>query len=317
MRMRSRCWSRCSPRRRAPDRRVGPARSGSPPTSGSWTSWTPWPTAPRRLRSSKSGLMGVQPADLLSGALDFLRDVMVSRSGRRRRCWPPAPARRPGSRPSPSDGRWTRSWPPSRSWPRPGAGSGAAPTAGPGRVRPDPRRPAGRPGRPGRGRRPPRRDRVGAPRRPARKKKLTPAEPEPPRVEPLPDRPRAPPTRPPRRPRPDAARRAAPAMDLGATWRPGQLGGSLPPELARSSATSGRSRAGAGRAGHRAGAGLQLGGRRVRAARARAKVEAGLGQLARPPGRVRFDRPAGPGPAGRHPRGDGPGRRPGRRALVQ
>ena len=59
-------------------------RWGSRPTTACWTSSTPWPTATWRgvlglVESAVRG--GVQAADLLSGAIGFLRDVMAVQAG--------------------------------------------------------------------------------------------------------------------------------------------------------------------------------------------------------------------------------------------
>ena len=123
-------------RRRAADRRAGPAaardRQRRPDAR------PPRRPLPTRRRPRRSGLVdqtassGVQPTELLGGALEFLRDAMVlaveadvDDAGRRR------PGRSPGSRRSSTAGRSTRSSPRCRSWPRPGGGSGGARTAGP------------------------------------------------------------------------------------------------------------------------------------------------------------------------------------------
>ena len=72
---------------------------------------------------------GVQPTDLLAGVLEFLRDAMVLSVGAGAVLWPSRPGRGRGSRGSSIAGRSTRSWPPSRSSPKPVPGCEAFLTA--------------------------------------------------------------------------------------------------------------------------------------------------------------------------------------------
>ncbi len=73
---------------------------------------------------------GIQPVDLLNGALEFLRDVMVVAAGAEIDTLAAAPASGRGCEAWPSAGASTRFWPQCRSWPKPEGGSGAARTAG-------------------------------------------------------------------------------------------------------------------------------------------------------------------------------------------